>query len=173
MPAFQSMIAFHVNSVFSPALIKASLLTVVLILSACGDHDSQKSSGGATTAAEFDIDNYQGKWVLINYWAEWCAPCIKEIPELNKLDAEHAADLDVIAVNFDRVKGEELKQLSARMGIEFESLENDPADILRLSRPNSLPTTYLFNPEGKLAAKLVGPQTSESLLERIQIVSKP
>lgn len=168
MPALNSTIA-----VSATALFKATSFVVVLILSACSDHDPQKSTSDANSAAEFDIDNYQGKWVLINYWAEWCAPCIKEIPELNKLDAEHAADLDVIAVNFDRVKGEELKQLSARMGIEFESLENDPADILRLSRPNSLPTTYLFNPEGELAAKLVGPQTAESLLERIQIVSKP
>lgn len=168
MPALNSTIV-----VSATALFKATSLVLVLMLSACGDHDPQKLTSDANSATEFDIDNYQGKWVLINYWAEWCAPCIKEIPELNKLDAEHAADLDVIAVNFDRVKGEELTQLSARMGIEFESLENDPADILRLSRPNSLPTTYLFNPEGGLAAKLVGPQTAESLLERIQIVSKP
>ncbi|MBR9805466.1 hypothetical protein GYB62_03035 [bacterium] len=56
------------------------------------------------------------------------------------------------------------------MGIRFSELDNDPADTLRLSRPQALPTTYLFNPKGELSAKMVGPQTEASILARIQRV---
>jgi hypothetical protein len=55
------------------------------------------------------------------------------------------------------------------MKIDFDVLEQDPANILRLSRPASLPTTYLFGRDGKLYAKLVGPQTIESILKQTDI----
>ena len=140
------------------------IFSLLLLLSGCGFAEKDGHS-----AAEFSIDNYKGKWLILNYWAEWCAPCIKEIPELNKLDTDYGNELDVVAVNFDRIKGQALIELAARMKIDFDLLENDPADILRLSRPASLPTTYLFARDGKLHAKLVGPQTIESILKQTDI----
>ena len=140
------------------------LLPLLLLLGSCGlpDRDSN-------TAAKFSIDNYKGKWLILNYWAEWCAPCIKEIPELNTINSDYSDDLEVVAVNFDHIKGQALIDLAARMKIDFDVLEQDPADVLRLSRPASLPTTYIFGRDGKLYAKLVGPQTIESILEQTDI----
>lgn len=117
----------------------------------------------------FSINNYKGKWLIINYWAEWCLPCIKEISELNKLNAEYNDKLKVLGVNFDRLTGNELFNIINKMGISFENLENDPSSILKLSRPTALPTTYIFNKDGNLSFKLVGPQTMESLLKRMKI----
>lgn len=142
---------------FYPAAI---VMAVLLLLSGCGQQTSD-------TETPFSIADYQGRWLVLNYWAEWCAPCIKEIPELNALNDQHADQLAVVGVNFDRIRGQELTDLSKRMGISFDVLANDPADILRLSRPASLPTTYLFGPDGELKIKLVGPQTTESLLEKM------
>ena len=139
-------------------------LSLILLLSGCGLADKN-----ADMAAEFSLDNYKGKWLILNYWAEWCAPCIKEIPELNELNTAYSNDLDVVAVNFDHIKGQALIDLAARMKIDFDVLEQDPANILRLSRPASLPTTYLFGRDGKLYAKLVGPQTIESILKQTDI----
>ena len=139
-------------------------LSLILLLSGCGLADKN-----ADMAAEFSLDNYKGKWLILNYWAEWCAPCIKEIPELNELNTAYSDDLDVVAVNFDHIKGQTLIDLAARMKIDFDVLEQDPANILRLSRPASLPTTYLFGRDGKLYAKLVGPQTIESILKQTDI----
>ncbi|HAB55115.1 MAG TPA: TlpA family protein disulfide reductase [Cellvibrionales bacterium] len=147
-----------------PRTIQILFFSLLLLLSGCGL--AEKDSN---TEAEFSIDNYKGKWLILNYWAEWCAPCIKEIPELNTLDNDYSADLDVVAVNFDHIKGQALIDLAARMRIDFDVLEQDPADILRLSRPASLPTTYLFDRSGKLHAKLVGPQTIETLLKQTDI----
>ena len=117
----------------------------------------------------FAIEDYQGKWLILNYWAEWCAPCIEEIPELNHLQKQFADQLVVAGVNFDRLQGEALNKLVRAMSIEYLNIENDPADALRLARPAALPTTYIFNPQGQLAAKLVGPQTVESILEMTDI----
>ena len=144
--------------------VKILFFSLLLLLGSCGLADKN-----ANTEPVFSIDNYKGKWLVLNYWAEWCAPCIKEIPELNALDRDYSADLDVVAVNFDHIKGQALTDLAAKMKITFEVLEKDPADILRLSRPASLPTTYIFGRDGKLYAKLVGPQTIESILKQTDI----
>ena len=155
MPAY----SLTVNVILMPLL-----LLLGITLSSCG-----QSSDDASTTAEFSIESYKGKWLILNYWAEWCAPCIKEIPELNSLDSDYSENLDVVAVNFDRIKGQALVDLTQRMGIRFDFVEQDPADLLRLSRPASLPTTYVFDRDGKLYAKLVGPQTIDSILKQTDI----
>jgi len=144
--------------------VKILFFPLLLLLGSCGLADKN-----ANEMPEFSMDNYKGKWFVLNYWAEWCAPCIKEIPELNALDSDYSADLDVVAVNFDHIEGQALTDLAARMKISFDVLEKDPADILRLSRPASLPTTYIFGRDGKLHAKLVGPQTIETILKQTDI----
>lgn len=141
----------------------AAMGLVLLICSGCSERSGENT-------ADFNIEQYRGHWVVINYWAEWCLPCIKEIPEFNRLATEHSSTLRVFAVNYDRITGEALQALASRMGIDFNLIEHDPAPLLRLSRPASLPTTYLFNPQGELAAKLVGPQTAEDILARIKWV---
>ena len=145
------------NSPFMPRLY---LILCAILLAACQQEKSLEN---------FSISAYKGQWLVINYWAEWCAPCIKEIPELNELDERYSEQLTVLAVNFDGVKGEQLQRLGNKMGIKFKQLADDPADELRLARPMSLPTTYLFNPEGELAFKLVGPQTVDSLIKKMQL----
>ena len=100
--------------------------------------------------------------MLVNYWAQWCRPCIQEIPELNAFDKRHS-DVAVLGVNFDGASGEELQEQERRLGVGFPTLATDPAAQLDIQRPAALPTTLLVNPEGELADTLVGPQTEESL----------
>jgi thiol-disulfide isomerase/thioredoxin len=113
-----------------------------------------------------ELSGLLGRWVVINYWAEWCTPCIKEIPELNEL-AEQNPDLAVVGVNFDDAEGEELARQITQLGIAFPILAEDPAARLGIPRPAVLPTTLILDPEGKLANTLVGPQTLESLAAAI------
>ena len=100
---------------------------------------------------------------MINYWAEWCKPCIKEIPELNRL-AQQYPTIKVLGVNFDGASGDELDRQIEKFGIAFPILATDPAAELGTSRPMVLPTTLILAPDGTLADTLVGPQTLESLL---------
>jgi thiol-disulfide isomerase/thioredoxin len=129
-------------------------LVLALSLIACGD------GSGVTPPA--GLEQLRGQWVVINYWAQWCKPCIKEIPELNTLDQRYP-EVTVLGVNYDGATGEELQGQVEQLGIAFAILENDPAVQLGIARPVVLPTTLILDPTGELQATLLGPQTLESL----------
>jgi len=141
-----------------PALVMALLALLV----ACSPAPSD------TPAGLVDTPRFDGKWVMINYWAIWCAPCREEIPELNSLAQTHAAKLNLYAVNFDDKQGEELLVQAAELDIKFDLLTTDPGPALGYARPTVLPTTVIFNPDGEMVARLFGPQTEESLSAAMQ-----
>lgn len=103
----------------------------------------------------------QGRWLLVNYWAIWCTPCIKEIPELNALQAAYP-ELHIVGVNFDRPPLPLLQQQAEKLAIGFPLLLSDPA-ALGLQTPNLLPTSYLLDPSGRLVETLRGPQTADTI----------
>jgi len=131
-------------------------LVLTLMLVACGA-DQEMTSNERLQALH-------GQWVVINYWAQWCKPCIKEIPELNALDQQYPR-VTVLGVNYDGATGEELEQQRRKLGIAFALLDTDPATQLGATRPVVLPTTLILDPTGQLQATLVGPQTLESLAQ--------
>ena len=104
-----------------------------------------------------------GKWVLVNYWADWCPPCIKEMPELENFYNDNKTQALVLTYNFDRLEGEELENQIIRFGVNVPSILNDPGVLFGWESPPSLPATYVLDPEGKLIHTLIGPQTQESL----------
>ncbi len=133
-----------------------ALLFSLLMLNGCMGEDKSNSEPG--------ISDYQGQWLVINYWAKWCKPCLKEIPELNELDRQFD-NVSVLGVNYDGATGEDLSQQISAFSIEFPVLSHDPAAQLGTRRPSVLPTTLILNPQGELTATLVGPQTVLSLSE--------
>jgi len=134
--------------------MKRILLTLVLVLVACdGDRPASKN---------LTLADVKDSWVVVNYWAKWCKPCIKEIPELNLL-AERHPEVVVFGVNYDGVNGEELQQDAESLGIRFRLLQEDPSAELGIPRPVVLPTTLILEPGGTVIRTLVGPQTLESL----------
>lgn len=116
-----------------------------------------------------NFSDHKGQWMLINYWATWCKPCIEEIPELNRFSAAHADIVKLFAVDFDNAQGEKLVESTQKLGIKFSVLTEDPHSLLGFEKPYALPTTFIFNPQGKLHKTLLGPQTEESLLKALEI----
>lgn len=111
-------------------------------------------------------DDLRGQWVLVNYWAEWCKPCLEEIPELNSLETR--SDIRVLGVNFDEIKGRALYELGRKMGIEYSLIEEDPAQTFRWQTPVGLPATFVVNPAGDLVEVRFGPQSSNDILALIR-----
>jgi thiol-disulfide isomerase/thioredoxin len=136
--------------------MKTLLLALILALPAC--------SASNETTDPISLAQLRGQWVVINYWAKWCKPCIKEIPELNALDQQHA-QVTVLGVNYDGATGAELDLQLSQLGVEFATLTTDPAATLGIPRPVVLPTTLILGPDGRLQATLIGPQTLESLAQ--------
>ncbi len=137
--------------------VKALLcLVVMLSLLACTEQEA--------TEPVPRLEELRGQWVVINYWASWCKPCIVEIPQLNALDAQYP-HVTVLGVNYDGANGAELAQQRQNLGVTFASLQADPAARLGTTRPVVLPTTLIMDPAGQLVATLIGPQTLESLAQ--------
>ena len=114
-----------------------------------------------------DIADYRGKWVVVNYWATWCPPCLKEIPELVHFHEEHKAETAVV-VGFNME--EKSPQVLSRF-IE-ENMMTYPVVPMSEEMPlfgdvPGLPTTYLLDPAGKPVAMQVGEVTAEMLEEFI------
>ncbi len=134
---------------------------LVLLLAGCGGADwGLDQHGHAVSAAQL-----QGRWLVINYWAEWCGPCRKEIPELNRLDLRQ--DVVVLGVNYDGLQGEPLSRAATALGIEFTVLATDPAARLALSRSAGLPLSVLVDPQGRVRAQLAGEQSEQSLSDAL------
>jgi thiol-disulfide isomerase/thioredoxin len=104
-----------------------------------------------------------GEWLFINYWAEWCKPCIEEIPELNAFHREQAGKARVVMVNFDGVSGAALQEQATSLGIETTLFEGDAATRFSFEKPEVLPSTYVIGPDGTLRQTLLGPQTTSTL----------
>ena len=137
-------------------LAAAGLLLMVVALAGCQKVELEQAGG-----AMLNWDTLRGQWVLVNYWAEWCKPCLEEIPELNELDK--APDITILGVNFDGIRGEALVELGDRMGIGFTMLADDPGPGFGWKLPVALPATFIVNPDGDLVEARFGPQTEEDI----------
>ena len=107
-------------------------------------------------------ENLKGQWVMINYWADWCPPCLKEMPELISF-ASANKDVQVFAFNFDQLDGEDLDYEINKFGVDIPSILTHPRDIWGIESPATLPATYFINPDGEIVQSLFRPQTQESL----------
>lgn len=113
------------------------------------------------------FDSLKGKWVLINYWASWCQPCIDEITELNRFYKKSNDKVALFAVNYDALPLSHQLALIRKYKISYPSLRHDPARDLELGDIRGVPATFVFNPEGKLQGALYGSQTLKSLNQAI------
>ncbi|MCU1716761.1 TlpA disulfide reductase family protein [Pseudomonas sp. 5P_3.1_Bac2] len=139
-------------------------LSLGLLLSACGSDLGVDQHGAKVAQSRVD-----GQWLVINYWAQWCAPCRSEIPQLNQLSQQLAAQkVQVLGVNFDGLQGEKLKQAAEEMAIQFTVLAQDPAERYQLPRSEALPVTYIIDDHGKVRERLLGEQTAAGLTARLQ-----
>ena len=132
-------------------------LFCLLILFACQKNDIEVFNGSNT-----NLNKLEGNWIVINYWADWCAPCIKEIPELNEF-ADENKDILVFTFNFDQLDQEDLSPVAKKFNIEVPSLVTHPRDIWGIQTPPAVPATFFINPNGELSLSLFRPQTKDEL----------
>ena len=146
--------------------MKTNIIKIFFILSlcSCSNYDLKVFEGKS-----LHLEDLKGKWIIFNYWADWCPPCIKEIPELNNLDKNFSEDLKVFLINFDLLEGEELKQQLERFNVSVDSLLSDPSEIFKWVVPENLPVTFIVNKEGELEHTLIGPQTEKEIIDLLSL----
>ena len=98
------------------------------------------------------LQDYRGKWVLVNFWATWCPPCLEEIPDLISLSEAHKnKDLVVIGVALDSTK-ESVVEFVAKKKISYPIVVGDYDLAAQVGEVEALPTSYLYDPTGKLVS---------------------
>jgi thiol-disulfide isomerase/thioredoxin len=112
---------------------------------------------------DYDLAAHRGKWVVVNFWATWCTPCLKEIPDLAEFDRARD-DVEVIGLSYEEIERADmeafLKEHPIPYPIAIVDVVHPPKDF---ETPPGLPMTYLIAPDGKIAKKFLGPITSQDL----------
>jgi len=123
-----------------------------------------------THGNKVDLSSYQGKWVVVNYWATWCPPCIVEMPELQSFHDRHVAtgDAIVLGINTELIGKQQLLQFLEDYFITYPIFVSKPTQQSELGLIPGLPTTFLVTPQGKVVARQVGPVTQEMVEQFIQ-----
>jgi len=105
------------------------------------------------------LADFRGKVVLLNIWATWCAPCLKEIPALDHLAAVlNGVDFAVVAVSIDRKGIDAVRKAFAELGVHKLPISVDSSgQALRTVRAIGLPTSLFFDREGREFGRAVGP----------------
>jgi thiol-disulfide isomerase/thioredoxin len=147
-------------------ILFALLLSIAVPLSALAvDMPLTNISGN-----KVNLSSYQGKWVVVNYWATWCPPCIIEMPELQAFHDRHAAadDAIVLGINTELIGKQQLQQFLDDYFISYPIFVSKPTQQSELGLIPGLPTTFLVTPQGKVVARQVGPVTQEMIEQFIK-----
>lgn len=145
----------------------------VLALSSGGDDDEVSQLigqpapavvGTTLDGASFDIDDHRGQWVLLNFFADWCPPCIEEHPELISFDESHTTtgDVQVVSVAFQN-DPEDVRTFFADNGGDWPVLVEDTDGVAVGWGVTGLPETFLVSPQGIVVHKFTGGVTEDDL----------
>ena len=133
---------------------------------------------GATSGHTFELTDtagsaqrladLKGKWVVVNFWATWCAPCVKEIPEIAVFAREHADKARVLGIALDWDDEKQVLSFARKVGHSYPLVLGTEASEKAFGKMKGLPTTIVYDPSGKVAYQKTGTVTRELLLRIIK-----
>ncbi|MEY3372078.1 MAG: hypothetical protein RLZZ537_546 [Pseudomonadota bacterium] len=163
-------------------MIQKSLFValLVLVLAACSDRPAASPEAAFVASKQtpaltvetfqggkFDLAEHRGKWVVVNFWATWCAPCLKEIPDFNAF-AKSRKDVQFIGLAYEEIEAADMSAFLKEHPIDYPfaiiDVYNPPEHF---ETPRGLPMTVLIAPGGKVVKTFLGPVTSADLAEII------
>ncbi|HKB83731.1 MAG TPA: TlpA disulfide reductase family protein [Burkholderiales bacterium] len=108
------------------------------------------------------LAGYRGKWVIVNFWATWCPPCLEEIPDLVAIK-ESRKDLEVIGIAMEFQDASQVMQFAEGMFVNYPIVLGDRKISESIGQVDGLPTTFIYDPQGRLAQRHVGKITRKQI----------
>jgi thiol-disulfide isomerase/thioredoxin len=115
----------------------------------------------------FDLAAQRGHWVIVNFWATWCSPCIKEMPDISAFVAAHK-DVAAIGIAWEDTERDEIDAFVKKHPVVYALAQGDVYNPLKdFDVPRNLPITYVIAPDGSVVKKFTGPITATDLEKAI------
>ncbi|WP_220099576.1 TlpA family protein disulfide reductase [Alteromonas lipotrueiana] len=106
-------------------------------------------------------------WVVINYFAPWCAPCLKELPELNKFADNLPNHTHLFAINYDPADQLQAQALKQKYNIQFQVIVAEQQTYLPMTPPPALPATFIVGPRGQVVKTIMGEVNAKMLTDAL------
>lgn len=146
--------------------MKRLIAMLLLLASATAFAAAAKPALKVTTldGKSFDLASHAGKWVIVNYWATWCSPCLKELPDISAYVSAHKDKVAAIGLAFEDSDKADIEKYLKAHPLSYPVAQVDvlepPKDF---DTPKGLPNTYVIAPDGHIAKAFMGPITTKDL----------
>ena len=142
----------------------ALLLAVCAATASAATATKPRLSVTTLDGKNFDLSKQNGKWVIVNYWATWCSPCLKELPDISAYVTAHKDTVAAIGLAFEDSDKADIEKYLGAHPISYPVAQIDvmepPKDF---DTPKGLPNTYVIAPDGHVAKAFTGPITAKDL----------
>jgi thiol-disulfide isomerase/thioredoxin len=152
-----------ISSFLKGALFVALLLTLSHAHAAWAGEWNLKDKDGTY----YTLSALQGKWVLVNFWATWCPPCLQEMPDLDALQQQHK-DLQVIGIAVMYKSRKEVLDMVTKLSISYPIVLGNEDTAGDFGGLDGMPTSFLYSPSGKLVGHHQGILTQNEVEQAIE-----
>ncbi len=119
------------------------------------------------------LENYKGKVMFLNFWATWCPPCKKEMPDVESIYKEYGENKkDVVILGVNSEKENEVKKFLKDKGYTFPTVIDENSEVMRKYFIQAFPTSFVIDKEGNVYGYVMGGLTKEQIKQVIEEVLK-
>lgn len=114
------------------------------------------------------VSDHRGKWLVINFWATWCSPCIAEMPELERFFQENKSRAQVWGVTFEDTDKARILEFVETLGVTYPILGYGQEPLTGFGSVTVLPTTFIIDRDGLFFHRFEGPIDAQDIVEAIE-----